>query len=430
MTAITYVSQKEMKQRTGFGRALGYSLPQEDEILLRKGLTKEKKKEVLAHEEDHIARGEEGPFLGALIGGAISLFGASKSASSSKRAAATAAAGSERDIEFQRESRDLARGDQAPYVAAGQTALSALMDMTGLSGMGGGGSPARLTGPRQDGGGQARSMFNGGPPPGRSMRRRGSSYGRVNKYSGGPIGPDTQYNINEMGPENVYTEGSYTRGKGPSTIDGQTGYVEPNTESRYRGGPMGDRGGRFRRTTEQSGGNPPALPNFNQGGNTANSTAVDPSTGFPVENDGGREGGYQFQTDPGYQFRVEEGQRALDRGASARGGLLSGGMARKAIRYGQDYASAEYSNVYNRISNIAGLGQTANQASGNAALMAGQGMGNAASSGANASAYGQVQSGNAWANAGNQIAQLPWDQIGNNSPKPQLDFQGRPIQYN
>jgi hypothetical protein len=127
-------------------------------------------------------------------------------------------------------------------------------------------------------------------------------------------------------------------------------------------------------------------------------------------------------TEPGYQFRFEEGQRALDRGAAARGGLLSGGYGRKAIRYGQGFASQEYSNVYNRIANIAGLGQTSATTSGNAALYAGQGMGNAASNAANASAYGQIQAGNAWANAGNQIAQMPWDQMkwpswggGNNS---------------
>ena len=38
-------------------------------------------------------------------------------------------------------------------------------------------------------------------------------------------------------------------------------------------------------------------------------------------------------------------------------------------------------------------------------------MGNAAQNGANASAYGQQASGNAWANAGNEIAQLPWGDL-------------------
>jgi hypothetical protein len=136
-----------------------------------------------------------------------------------------------------------------------------------------------------------------------------------------------------------------------------------------------------------------------------------PRGSYPRENPGGVEGGYQFQTEPGYQFRFEEGQRALDRGAAARGGLLSGGYGRKAIRYGQGFASNEYANVYNRIANIAGLGQTSATTSGNAALYAGQGMGTAASNAANATAYGQIGAGNAWANAGNQIAQLDWDKF-------------------
>ena len=103
--------------------------------------------------------------------------------------------------------------------------------------------------------------------------------------------------------------------------------------------------------------------------------------------------------------------RALDRGAAARGGLLSGGYGRKAIRYGQGFASQEFGNVYNRIANIAGLGQVSAGQSGNAALQAGARMGNAASQGANATAYGQIGAGNAWANAGNPIAQLPWANI-------------------
>ena len=82
-------------------------------------------------------------------------------------------------------------------------------------------------------------------------------------------------------------------------------------------------------------------------------------------------------------------------------------------RYAQDYASNEYTNVYNRISNIAGLGQVAAQGSGNAALQAGAGMGTAAAQSGLASAYGNQAGTNAWANAANQIGQLPWDNLFN-----------------
>ena len=47
------------------------------------------------------------------------------------------------------------------------------------------------------------------------------------------------------------------------------------------------------------------------------------------------------------------------------------------------------------------------------AMNAGQGMGTAAAQGAYAQASGQQAAGNAWANAGNQIAQLPWGEVFN-----------------
>jgi hypothetical protein len=56
----------------------------------------------------------------------------------------------------------------------------------------------------------------------------------------------------------------------------------------------------------------------------------------------------QFQQDPGYAFRLKEGQQALDRSAAARGGLISGGALKAATRYGQDMGSQEYTNAFNR----------------------------------------------------------------------------------
>ena len=55
-----------------------------------------------------------------------------------------------------------------------------------------------------------------------------------------------------------------------------------------------------------------------------------------------------YQADPGYGFRMSEGLKALDRNAAARGGLLSGATLKGAERFGQDIASNEYNNAYNR----------------------------------------------------------------------------------
>ncbi|HEX7971892.1 MAG TPA: hypothetical protein VF501_06700 [Thiobacillus sp.] len=55
-----------------------------------------------------------------------------------------------------------------------------------------------------------------------------------------------------------------------------------------------------------------------------------------------------FQTDPGYEFRLSEGSKALDRSAASRGMLLSGAQAKGLTDYNQNFASNEYGNWWNR----------------------------------------------------------------------------------
>ncbi len=56
----------------------------------------------------------------------------------------------------------------------------------------------------------------------------------------------------------------------------------------------------------------------------------------------------KFQQDPGYQFRLAEGQKTLEHSAAARGTQLSGGTLKALDRYNQDFASNEYGNAFNR----------------------------------------------------------------------------------
>lgn len=56
----------------------------------------------------------------------------------------------------------------------------------------------------------------------------------------------------------------------------------------------------------------------------------------------------KFQASPDYGFRFSEGIKSLDRTAAQRGGLLSGATLKAAQRYGQDLASQEFQNAYNR----------------------------------------------------------------------------------
>ena len=56
----------------------------------------------------------------------------------------------------------------------------------------------------------------------------------------------------------------------------------------------------------------------------------------------------QFEADPGYQFRMSEGLKALERSAASRGLLQSGGTLKDITRFGQDVASQEYQNAFQR----------------------------------------------------------------------------------
>lgn len=95
----------------------------------------------------------------------------------------------------------------------------------------------------------------------------------------------------------------------------------------------------------------------------------------------------QFQSDPGYAFRMNEGIKALERSRAAQvggtPGLLSGATGKALIRYGQDLGTQEYGNAFNRYQT-----ERANQLNPLAALTAaGQGSANVLSSAAGT--YGQ-----------------------------------------
>ncbi len=53
-------------------------------------------------------------------------------------------------------------------------------------------------------------------------------------------------------------------------------------------------------------------------------------------------------SDPSYQFRKSEGQKAYENSASAKGMVLAGQQANALTRYGSDYPSTEYGKAFNR----------------------------------------------------------------------------------
>lgn len=58
-----------------------------------------------------------------------------------------------------------------------------------------------------------------------------------------------------------------------------------------------------------------------------------------------------FVRDPGYEFRLAEGEKGIDRASAARGGYDSGSTLKALARYNQDYASNEFDAAYGRDAN-------------------------------------------------------------------------------
>ena len=151
---------------------------------------------------------------------------------------------------------------------------------------------------------------------------------------------------------------------------------------------------------------------FRQGGMAAQNKLLT-YFGLPGGTEGADYGKYtrdfgmaDFTADPGYNFRLAEGLKSLDRQAAARGGLISGGALKAAQRYGQDFASNEFTNAFNRfqtnranqlqpLQSLMGAGQTAANTMGNAAANYGTNAGNLITSGGAARASGYVGGANA-----------------------------------
>lgn len=152
--------------------------------------------------------------------------------------------------------------------------------------------------------------------------------------------------------------------------------------------------------------------------------------------------------DPSFNFVMQEGMRAIQNSAAAKGTLLSGGTGKSLERFGQGLASKEYQNAYNRFNNdrstvfgrlgeIAGFGPAATNAGmqsannfGNQATELTTGLGNVRAAGA-------MNQANAIGNAAGEIgdsltSQILLNSIGQNrfgAPAPQyrLPYTGQDI---
>jgi hypothetical protein len=116
---------------------------------------------------------------------------------------------------------------------------------------------------------------------------------------------------------------------------------------------------------------------------------------------------------PNYQFQLQQGLGAATNAGNASG--FSGNTLKGINDYAQGYAGNAYqqaynnytgnqTNIYNRLSNLAGLGQTSNQITANAGTQNTQNAGNFSTSAAAAQAAGYVGAANSISNGVNNYA--------------------------
>ena len=105
-----------------------------------------------------------------------------------------------------------------------------------------------------------------------------------------------------------------------------------------------------------------------------------------------------FSNSPDYQFALDQGMKTLDRSAAAQGRLYSGGYGQDLVNYGQGLATQNYNNYYNRLSNLAGVGQTAAQNLGGLGANYANSMGTALQNNATNRASSYMNQANAWNN--------------------------------
>lgn len=279
------------------------------------------------------------PVAAQLIGGAMSSDAAGDAAS-------TQAAAADRANQTQWNMYNQNRADQGPFRQAGYSSLAALMNGMGLT-------PAPDT-PMQSGGG----MYGGAVPQGYQQLRDMLAPQFTRQYEGG---------VNEAG-QPLYAPTVDEQGLNAAVQAQMAQTQQPN----MRAAPSGEPG----RTGAGFG---------------------DLNRDFTLAD---------FNKDPGYQFRMDEGARGLEASAAARGGLMNGGSLKALERYRQGFASNEFNNAYNRfnndrtqrynrLANIAGIGQTSANQIGQVGMNTANNVSQNQLAAGNSAAAGQVGAANA-----------------------------------
>ncbi|AZS78796.1 hypothetical protein ELS24_10275 [Achromobacter spanius] len=260
-----------------------------------------------------------------------------------------------------------------PYLNAGGAGLNALLFRLGL-GSGTGGRDLTEQEIRNELMGQYTTAGqSGSPPPLASLLTNARDRG----YSNAQWGFDPQ--ANRWGYQLEYIMGGDAGGTSSKWV-----YADPQ-------GATSD-------TVDEAGLNAAVQQRLAQ----QNAAKSDPNYGWLLK----RFSETDWQTDPGYQFRLDQGNNALSNMAAATGNLNSGRALKDAIAYSSGQASQEYGNAYsrfntdqtnqyNRLAALAGMGQSSASALAGVGQNYANQVGNNLAQGANAAAAGAVGQSNA-----------------------------------
>lgn len=341
---------------------------------------------------------------GAMLSSDAAGNAADTGAAASRESSANALQANRENIALQSQIYNQQLANQRPWLNSGATALNQLMLELGMTPGEGFGAPARgITVPTAQQQAVAGAAPQQQPLPAQQAGQQSRQWPYTQDLSGAPAAGQA----GQAGPQNPNAgappgQGAYMRGSWAdpnttvSTVNPQTGQTsyanglgQPVTPAGVTPAPQGPEV----LGVDRSRAGALAAP-FNQNA---------------------------FMNDAGLQFRLSQGQQALDRQAAARGGFFSGATLREGQRYAQGVASDEFNNAYNRFANergfrtnalqsLAGIGQSsanqigqAGQSFGNQANMSNlttaNNVGNNMINAGNWQAAGQMGQSNAWNNA-------------------------------
>lgn len=314
-----------------------------------------------------------GSAVAGVAGSAMSSSAAGKASNAQQRAAQEA-----NDLE--RELYEKNTANFQPYLDAGNTGLQALLYRMGLAGPGGQGAYKTADQLREELLPQySTAATSGNPPDLRSLLTNASA----RAYSSAEWGFDPAKQ--QWGYKLTYPN----EDGGPAWANTRWVYADPQGAKPERVDEAGLQAAINARLAEQD--------------KQRAAQASDPNFGFLLK----RFSDTNWQADPGYQFRLDQGNKALQNMAAMTGNLNSGRALKDAIGYNSGMASQEYgnaynrfntdqTNIYNKLAALAGMGQSSASSLAGVSQNYGAQVGNNLAQGANASAAGTIGQANAW----------------------------------